>query len=1039
MPATTSSKLRHRHHALLLSASVLAISATCAAAPSVAQAAAAHKHAVHTAAKKLKGRTAAPAVATPTPALPAQHNVASTRPTHFLAAPYVDHSVENVVVTGTLFRDPNATSSSEITHITRRDMQQRGLKTVNDMVQQLSSNGAGNLTSQWASGGGFAPGGSAPALRGLSTDSTLVLIDGQRNSYYPLADDGERNFVDTTWIPQSILEGMDVLQDGGSATYGADAVAGVINFNTRKQIKGFEGNAEGGLTQRGDQGHQRLYATYGHGDLNNDGYNVYVNSEYDQDDALYYRQLQSPYNNGDLTGLGGSNGNTNTLLPGTNQFNTNFTGSTQTALVRPAVNGHGVGGYNLLNPATGCGPNTTPVSGYGFSTNYPNAFTNACSQNAKQFSQISPDQRRISATAHLTANITDQSQLIGMFNWSQARTTTTGAPASYGAYTQNELVGNTPTILPWQLSNGQLNPNDPYSAQHQDAQIAGLFNQIPTTTVTSNNFRGSLRYNGWAHSNWGSNWDYNADFVGMNTLLNQVQTGQPYISHVQQVLADGSYNFVNPSQNSAAITNYVLPRNTINARSQEYSGNIGLSKGLFQLPGGMVKVAIGGNIRYESVNDPNANPTDPTNYANQWASYNPVAQVGHRWVEAGFYEANIPVVKQFNIDTSGRYDHYSEGFSHFSPKVGFQFKPVKEFTLRGTFNRGFRVPSFAETGGQTEGFTSSSYDTSNPEIKAWQASHGNSAYSQSGASIGQMNVGNPNLRPEVSTSYTVGPVFSPTNWMTLSFEYYYIKKSNFITSGILNPNQYMNSWIENGGSNAGLPAGITVVPGPKDPNYPNALPAPGYITGQYINARSMMTDGFDMSLDAHSRLPGFLHDVMWYSKGQATFVRRFNQVNPDGSMYRFAGTLGPYNAVSASGTPRWRANWANTFIYKGLSVTPTVYYTSGYKSVADDSGIASAGANGLYSHSCSNALPINQVNGVNFPATQCHVKGFWDVDMTVNYQVNKKWSVYANVYNLLGFRSPYDFGTYGGYLYNSSWSQKGVILRSFQFGVNVAL
>jgi len=129
-----------------------------------------------------------------------------------------------------------------------------------------------------------------------------------------------------------------------------------------------------------------------------------------------------------------------------------------------------------------------------------------------------------------------------------------------------------------------------------------------------------------------------------------------------------------------------------------------------------------------------------------------------------------------------------------------------------------------------------------------------------------MSVGNPHLRPEISTSYTVGPVIKPTSWMTLSFEYYYIKKDHYITTGILNPNQYFNSWIENGGSNSGEPSGITVVPGPKDPNYPNALAAPGYVEGEYINAKSMMTDGFDMSIDAHARLPGFLHNIMWYSK-----------------------------------------------------------------------------------------------------------------------------------------------------------------------------
>ncbi|GBR22879.1 hypothetical protein AA0473_0241 [Acetobacter orleanensis NRIC 0473] len=56
--------------------------------------------------------------------------------------------------------------------------------------------------------------------------------------------------------------------------------------------------------------------------------------------------------------------------------------------------------------------------------------------------------------------------------------------------------------------------------------------------------------------------------------------------------------------------------------------------------------------------------------------------------------------------------------------------------------------------------------------------------------------------------------------------------------------------------------------------------------------------------------------------------------------------------------------------------------------------------------------------------------------LNVNYRINEHWNVYASVYNLLGFKSPYDFATYGSYLYNSAWSQKGIVLRSFHFGVN---
>ncbi|GAN68480.1 hypothetical protein AOR01nite_11520 [Acetobacter orleanensis] len=64
--------------------------------------------------------------------------------------------------------------------------------------------------------------------------------------------------------------------------------------------------------------------------------------------------------------------------------------------------------------------------------------------------------------------------------------------------------------------------------------------------------------------------------------------------------------------------------------------------------------------------------------------------------------------------------------------------------------------------------------------------------------------------------------------------------------------------------------------------------------------------------------------MRWISTERATYVRRFNLATPDGQVQHYAGTIGPYRAVSASGTPRWRANWSNTFIYKDLSVTPTV-------------------------------------------------------------------------------------------------------------------
>src|SRR5690606_20283641 len=119
-----------------------------------------------------------------------------------------------------------------------------------------------------------------------TVQSTLTIFDGTRMAPYPLADDGHRNFVDLNVIPNSIIERIEVLRDGASSTYGADAVAGVVNVITKKQITGLHLNGSAGISERGDAAEQRFDATWGYGDLNEDGFNFYINGEYQRQDAL---------------------------------------------------------------------------------------------------------------------------------------------------------------------------------------------------------------------------------------------------------------------------------------------------------------------------------------------------------------------------------------------------------------------------------------------------------------------------------------------------------------------------------------------------------------------------------------------------------------------------------------------------------------------------------------------------------------------------------------------------------------------------------
>lgn len=202
------------------------------------------------------------------------------------------------------------------------------------------------------------------------------------------------------------------------------------------------------------------------------------------------------------------------------------------------------------------------------------------------------------------------------------------------------------------------------------------------------------------------------------------------------------------------------------------------------------------------------------------------------------------------------------------------------------------------------------------------------------------------------------------------------------------------------------------------------MPSAGYVNIGYINAASLVTDGFDLSFTTNVRLPGRLNDVKWISNGTLTYVNRYNIDYPGLGVERYAGTIGPDNITSASGTPRWRSNWQNTFIYKRLATTVNVNYTSGYKLTAED--VTGPGTR----NDCSQA----QQGFVGDPQ-RCHVNGFVNVDLTINYALNDRLNIYTNIYNVFDKSPSLDTGTYGGYQYNPAWGAAGILGRAFRFGV----
>jgi iron complex outermembrane receptor protein len=960
------------------------------------------------------------------------------------SAAAADDSADTIVVTGSLLRRKNTETVSPVTVLSAVDLEQRGLQTVQAAIQSIASNNGPALTNSFTANGAFAGGASSVSLRGLSTNSTLVLFDGLRAAYYPLADDGTRNFVDLNTIPDEIVDRVEVLKDGASASYGADAVAGVVNIITKRQVIGFHLTAEQGISEKGDAANHRLTATYGFGDLADKGYNIYVSGHYIDSAALYNRDRGYPFNTADQTGLcyNGACGPNNILNGAANGVFNGLSTNAAVYIVRPATadNATALDRYQLLNLAAGCrGLKPYTLSDDDFAANATAPRTVCQEDVVRESGQIEPRQQRYGVSARGTLRISDRAEAYAEFNYERSYSAYYGAyspiralaPAGirFPGYSTNQatVYGNTILALPVYIcprgtvtctaANGTLNPNNPFASQGEVARIAGRVGQLQEfNSSESQVYRLATGLKG----SFGNDWRYTLDGTAMASTLDTTAKGYVYIQHLLDVIADGSFNFVNPERNTQATLNYLSPTQQLHDSSHLYQAQATLAKDLFSLPGGRVQAVVGAAVRYESLNDPSGNP-DYAGPTQRYFVLNAFGAAGHRYVDSGYFEVNAPILSSFEVDASGRFDHYSTGQDNFSPKFGAKFTPIRQIAFRGTFSRGFRIPSFAESGAlPTTGYVTQSVSNLPQNfVNQHLNTQGTSADTYLTAySIGQTTVGNPDLRAEKSRNFTIGTIIKPVSNVTFTLDYYNIIKTRVITS--VNFQSAINNYYA---TNGGLSFnGVTIVPDEVDPDHPTGLRRIAFAQGSYINANRSKTSGIDAGLSASF---GLSHGVRLTSSGEATYIFDLNTSFPDGHVEHYAGTLGNFNLTAGSGTQRWRANWQNTIDFGRASLTATAYYTSGYNYSAEDQGNV-AGDCGL--------VPTNQDGNSYQP---CNVKSFVEVDLHGAITATKNLAFYLDVLNVANRKPPIDATTYGAYLYNPVVGEGGILGRAFRVGAKV--
>ena len=185
--------------------------------------------------------------------------------------PPKSQSLETIVVTGSNIRRVDIETASPVVTIDRAQIQASGKVNLGDLIQELPSMAGAAMTPQVNNGGA---GTAGVSLRGLGSNRTLLLINGHRVPF---------QLQDLNLLPVSIVERIEVLNDGASAVYGSDAIAGVVNIITRTNYQGAEVGADYGQSDKDDGERRAVHAIFGQ---TTDKGSIVFGVQYDKQDPV---------------------------------------------------------------------------------------------------------------------------------------------------------------------------------------------------------------------------------------------------------------------------------------------------------------------------------------------------------------------------------------------------------------------------------------------------------------------------------------------------------------------------------------------------------------------------------------------------------------------------------------------------------------------------------------------------------------------------------------------------------------------------------
>lgn len=766
--------------------------------------------------------------------------------------------LDRVQVTGSRIKRTDVEGALPIQVIDRQQIELSGSTSVADLLRQQPINSAGSFRPQSGSTGQSFAGLS---LRGLGSGRTLILVDGRRAPNAPNFGTAQ----DLNAVPLGAVERIEILSDGASAIYGADAIGGVVNIITRSDFDGVE--AYIGTSDPKRKGGDTREAGVIFGVAGNRG-RIMAGVSNNKRDVVFQRDRE--WSRG-----------------GASTFSNNFLGSDPLRFLGP---NDGVAGPGNV---AGC-------SGDGFIVDDGFCFYDFTLQAADE---AEVENQSLFSRARYDINA----------DWSVYMNTGISRVRSFGRYapvpSSPWLVGGFGAIvLPIGSPNHPATPPEAGGLNPNWQDYSGVADELLL-----------LRHRFAANGPRDTSTDaqvYDID-VGAQGRIGQVdldfgvrrtesqynELGRNYIvsALAQPAFDSGAYNIYDPfgvDQEVLQSFTSTINRDARYVSRQAYATG---SMDLFDMAAGPVGLAFGYEYRDENYKDifddlqANGNITGSAGNS----------AFGERDSWAVFGEAVFPLLDTLELNLAARYDDYSDFGDSFSPKVALRYQPFDELTVRASWGQGFRAPPLDILSAQPSFSADSVVDE--PTCVAFGQDPGCQTQ------ITGFVIANPDLQAEDSEQFSLGVAFEPLDWLNGSVDFWNIEIDGRVAG--IGAQTIINCL---NGTTTNCPPGLTNL----DPTATPPIPGAGlgvargqageiiYLQRGFASLGTIETRGFDLNLRTN------------FDFGNAG--RLTNELQA-GYTWRYEVDSGD-NIAGEQGLPRWRAVLSNVYAFGDFTFAYNLNY-----------------------------------------------------------------------------------------------------------------